>query len=256
MTICFNLKMNPSTLCDFKDLLELYEKELATNDNSKCYATLNKLIIFAPFIYLIQGLKMTKGFNRIVIGAQDGFYKESGPYTAQVSIKMLQNIGIRNILVGHSERRKYFCENIESIALKIKESISLGIETFYLFGEKDKNEDYRKLIENEFGLVLTGIQNKDFKYLHFVYEPWWAIGGDSSATIDYIEKASNFIRNLLINKFKIDDSKIYYGGSINSNNMKELYTIKNINGVLIGSASLKKEEVRSIFEITKSINSN
>lgn len=255
MKIGFNLKMNPGSYEEFLELLNLYKKYIKEK-NIIHYATFENLVVFAPFLYLLgQNQEKLKEY-KIELGAQDGFFEDKGAFTGEISLFMLKNLKIKNVLVGHSERRRYFGENFETIYKKIKKALELEMEIFYLFGESQKSEDYKIVIEQEFSKVLEPLksQNFDLSKIHYVYEPWWAIStqsGGESACQKYIEEVSNFIKELLKAHFSIEGPKIYYGGSCNSSNIPEILSIKSLNGFLVGSASLKQDEILKIFEILK-----
>lgn len=246
MILGFNLKMNPATERSYKDLIAIHRQVWL----QKNYRAIKKVILFSPTLYLSAGLKQSRGLSKLSIGAQDGFYKDIGAFTGQVSLLMLKNIGVNFVIIGHSESRRYNLDDFNRVKLKLRRALELGFGVFYCFGEQAFQDHYDKVINAEFEYTLT--QLKDIKNndkmgrLYFVYEPCWAIG-TQNAPPDYINRVITFVKTQLKTKYNIPNSICLYGGSVNSNNIKDLATI-GLDGFLIGSASLDKSEVLKIYK--------
>lgn len=247
-----NWKMNKTFGDAYKHLLEIIDQfELFPNCDAILFPSF-------PFLYpMIQ--KVQNKF--IKIGAQNLASHEAGAYTGEVSAKMLKSCLIDSVLIGHSERRHIFGENDETIAKKINEAFKEDLTVFLCIGE---NEEERKTTQT--GMVLArqlkSALTYDFeidkdkkreclKKLKIAYEPIWAIGTGKTATAFEAEEAASFIREIL-NDLLDDEiamnAQILYGGSVNENNFKDIVSQFNIDGALIGNASL---EVESFIKMIK-----
>ncbi len=245
MILGFNLKMNPLSEKGYASLINIHKSYLTQQE----YENISRVILFSPFIYLKQGLEIVGKMKKLFIGAQNGFYEDSGSFTGGVSFLMLKNLGIKAVIIGHSECRKYYYDNLERINFKLKRALELDFEVYYCFGEKVKGESYKEVISNEFLCTLEGLKDildKGEGRLYFVYEPWWSIGNKNNASPEHIKRVVGFIRRELRLKYDMNDSVCLYGGSVNSSNISSFAKIK-LDGLLIGSASLDKEELRKIY---------
>lgn len=246
MILGFNLKMNPATENDYKGLVAIHKNLWLKHD----FTAIDRAILFSPTLYLAKGLKEIKRSSRLFIGAQDAFYEDSGAFTGQVSLLMMRNLGIRFVIVGHSECRRYNLEDFDKVKLKLKRALELDFEVFYCFGEKMIEEEYNRVIGEEFTHTIVGLADiikKSKGKLYFVYEPWWAIGSKNNASPEYITQVVNFIKTELKAKYNISNPACFYGGSVNSGNIIDLAKIK-LDGALIGSASLDKKELQKIYK--------
>lgn len=236
--IAGNHKMNllPSESDTFIDnLLELIDDEQKP-----------EVIIFPSFASLAKLLDKTKN-SQISIGAQNIYYQDQGAYTGEVSADMVKDLGCKWVLCGHSERRNIFLENDEQINLKIKSAIKNDLKPMLCIGEKldhrDNGETNDFLLSQLYG-SLKGLNEENLKNLVIAYEPIWAIGTGKTATPEDAQSTINFIRKKLSEMYSANFSKnirILYGGSVKPNNVKELMTQKDIDGALIGGASLKAD---------------
>lgn len=218
--IVANWKCNPSTLAEAKKLFNRVKKTNA--------------IICAPFIYLPE----LKSNN---LCAQNCHWEESGPYTGEASPKMLKDLGVRYVIIGHSERRIHFKETDEMINKKLKAALKAGLIPILCIGEK-KGENANQIIKNQLKRDLDGISEKDQKKIIIAYEPVWAIGTGDFCEPSKAQQALKFIKS----KF---NSKVLYGGSVNSKIAKD-YLRVGFNGLLVGGASLKADE---FIKITKNV---
>ena len=221
---------------------------------SKIFKTLktNKIIFgIAPnFLALAEANKISKKINII---SQNVHFLDNGAYTGEISAKMLKNIGINYSIVGHSERRKYFNENNQTSNFKIKKLLSLNMIPIYCCGEtleiykKNKINNY---IEKQIREGLSGIQKKNIKNIIIAYEPAQAIGNGKNVDGNTANKICGFIRKIIKNIYDLKtslDINIIYGGSVNEKNIKMYLNCQNIDGFLIGKASLKINSLKKII---------
>ena len=213
--------------------------------------TKNDVIICVPFTDLFYSLLTVQGTN-IKVGAQNMHFEESGAYTGEVSGKMLQSINVEYVIIGHSERRQYFAETDETVNKKVKAALKYGLKPIICVGETLEQREAGKAIEiitNQTKLALDGISPEDMKAITIAYEPIWAIGTGKTATS---EDANNSIKAIREEVRKLYGDKIagetiiLYGGSVNSSNAKELFETSDIDGGLVGGASLKADEFAKI----------
>lgn len=197
-------------------------------------------------------------FNQIVfesriikLGAQDCSNYESGSYTGQVSAKMLRDVGCEYVIIGHSERRKNQFEDDQILAQKIKIAIKNSLTPIFCIGENEqlrKQNQYLEFVCNQIDLAID--KQYEYKKILIAYEPIWAIGTGNNASLEQIKEMIEAIKNHLDKNFKnIQEFAIIYGGSVNQKNSAEILKIKNLDGLLVGSASLNAEE---FIEIAKS----
>lgn len=216
----------------------------------------NEVIICAPYTDLFYVLMHAQGTN-IKIGAQNMHFEESGAYTGEVSGKMLKSIGVEYVIIGHSERRQYFAETDETVNKKIKAAFANDLKPIVCVGESLEQREAGKteeIITTQTRLALDGLTNEQVKNTIIAYEPIWAIGTGKTATS---EDANNSIKSIreeiskIYGKDVADCVIIQYGGSVKSTNAKELFTTSDIDGGLVGGASLKPEEFSKIVNYDK-----
>jgi triosephosphate isomerase len=216
------------------------------------------LVVCPPFIYLSE-LKIKN--LKLKIGAQNVFWANDGAYTGEISPKMIKNLGVEYVIIGHSERRKFLGETDETINRKVKAALKAGLKVVLCVGElsrakRDKRQETRKAknyVRNQLQEDLKGISKihvANPMSLIIAYEPVWAIGAVVSDTPEDASEMIKFIKRILNSRFKILNSKVLYGGSVDSKNIKNFIQLKEIDGVLVGGASLKSAEVKKIIEIT------
>ena len=213
--------------------------------------TQNEVVICAPFVELKCLVKHTQGTN-IKIGAQNMHWEESGAYTGEISANMLKEIGVEYVIIGHSERRQYFAETDETVNKKIKTAFDNNLKPIVCVGEtlEQREQDLTKeIITNQTKLALDGLTDEQVANTIIAYEPIWAIGTGKTATA---EDANNSIKAIREEICKIYGQNvgnrviIQYGGSVKSTNAKELFTTSDIDGGLVGGASLKPDEFEKI----------
>lgn len=218
--------------------------------------TENEVILCVPYIDLFYCLMNAQGTN-IKIGAQNMHWKENGAYTGEVSPKMLKSIGVEYVIIGHSERRAYFAETDETVNLKIKAAFENELKPIVCVGESlDQREAGKaeEIITTQTRLALDGLSNDQVKNTIIAYEPIWAIGTGKTATSDDANDAIKAIRAEIAKIYGNEVAEeviIQYGGSVKSSNANELFTTSDIDGGLVGGASLKPDEFAKIVNYNK-----
>tara|TARA_X000000950_G_C13811932_1_gene618036 strand:+ start:229 stop:972 length:744 start_codon:yes stop_codon:yes gene_type:complete len=206
----------------------------------------NTEVVFFPTYPGLVNIKLSSPFH---LGAQNCHWEESGAFTGEISIEMLRECSVEYIIVGHSERRQLFNENDHMINKKIKAILSSNLKPILCVGEtiEDRNSDLTEdFLKNQLLKGLEGV--KSINDCIIAYEPIWAIGTGETANKDQIYKAHNFINSVLKKVYpESDNCHILYGGSVNTENAKDLIQIIGVDGFLIGGASLDKDSFVSII---------
>ena len=211
----------------------------------------NEVILCVPYTDLFYALLTAQGTN-IKIGAQNMHFEEKGAYTGEVSGKMLKSINVEYVIIGHSERRQYFNETDETVNKKIKAVFANGLKPIVCVGETLEQREAGKTVEiitKQTELALEGLTNEQVKNTIIAYEPIWAIGTGKTATSEDANNSIKEIRNKIADIYGKDVAEeviIQYGGSVKSTNAKELFEMSDIDGGLVGGASLKAEEFSKI----------
>lgn len=218
--------------------------------------TNNEVILCVPYTDLFYALLTAQGTN-IKIGAQNMHFEESGAYTGEVSGKMLKAINVEYVIIGHSERRQYFNETDETVNKKVKSAFANGLKPIVCVGETlEERESGKtaKIITKQTELALEGLTNEQVKNTIIAYEPIWAIGTGKTATSEDANNSIKEIRNKIAEIYGTEVAEeviIQYGGSVKSSNAKELFSTSDIDGGLVGGASLKAEEFSKIVNFDK-----
>lgn len=205
-----------------------------------------KYMIAPPFVYLDAVYQEIKGSN-IILGAQDMAATGNGAHTGAVSGVMLKDIGVETVILGHSERRYEFYESDALINKKIHAALDVGLDVVLCIGELSSHRIVgvtEQICESQIRDGLTGISEKQLQHISIAYEPVWAIGTGKTATPVEAQEVHSFARSVisrLYNPQAAEEIKILYGGSMNASNAEELLAQKDIDGGLIGGASLKAE---------------
>ena len=211
----------------------------------------NEVVVCVPFTDLFYSLLIAQNTN-IKIGAQNMHWEESGAYTGEVSAEMLKSIGVEYVILGHSERREYFAETDETVNKKLKKAHKLGLKPIVCVGEKLNQREEGKAVEvitTQTRLALEGLSNEEVENTIIAYEPIWAIGTGKTATAEDANNAISEIRNEIAKIYGQNTANrviIQYGGSVKSSNSKELFSMSDIDGGLVGGASLNAEEFSKI----------
>jgi triosephosphate isomerase len=214
------------------------------------------VMIAPPFTALAPVSDMLKN-TRIFLGAQNLFWEEEGAYTGEISTSMLVSAGCRYVIVGHSERRQYFGETDDTVNKKIKAALKKDLIPVLCIGESEMERDSKEtfsVLDRQVRKGLKGFSADQMGTLVIAYEPVWAIGTGKTATADQAQEVHLFLRAMLGKKFgdKLAKSiRILYGGSVKSDNIKELMTMPDIDGALIGGASLEPETFSKIVQFQK-----
>lgn len=245
--IAGNWKMNmlPNETLEFIEMLIPEVKD-----------TENEVILCVPYTDLFYALLAAQNTN-IKIGAQNMHWEENGAYTGEVSGKMLKSIGVEYVIIGHSERRAYFAETDETVNKKIKKAFECELKPIVCVGETLEQRESGKtqeVILNQVELALNNLTENEVKNIIIAYEPIWAIGTGKTATSEDANNAIKSIRNKISELYGEDISEkviIQYGGSVKSSNAKELFETSDIDGALVGGASLKVEEFSKIVNYNK-----
>ena len=208
------------------------------------------IILCVPYIDLLVALELTKNTN-IKIGAQNVHFKENGAYTGEVSPKMLQDIGVEYVIIGHSERRAYYNETDESVNLKIKAALAYGLKPIVCVGESLEQREAsvtKDFVTTQVRNALIGIEANQMENIIIAYEPIWAIGTGKTASKEDANEVCGWIREELRSLYGevAEEVIIQYGGSVKSSNAKELFEMSDIDGGLVGGASLEPEEFAKI----------
>ena len=208
----------------------------------------SEVIICVPFTDLFYTLLSVQETN-IHVGAQNMHYEEKGAYTGEISPEMLKSIKVEYVIIGHSERRQYFNETDETVNLKVKSALKHGIKPIVCVGETLEQREAGKtldIITSQIEKAFAGLTIDDLSNTIVAYEPIWAIGTGKTATKEDANDAIKAIRNKIRTDFKFDNVTILYGGSVNENNAKELFEMSDIDGGLVGGASLKVDSFEKI----------
>lgn len=213
--------------------------------------TENEVILCVPYTDLFYALLTAQGTN-IKIGAQNMHFEESGAYTGEVSAKMLKSINVEYVIIGHSERRQYFNETDETVNKKIKSAFANELKPIVCVGETLEERETGKtaeIITKQTELALEGLTNEQVANTIIAYEPIWAIGTGKTATSEDANNSVKEIRKKIEEIYGQETASrviIQYGGSVKSSNAKELFEMSDIDGGLVGGASLKAEEFSKI----------
>ncbi len=212
-----------------------------------------ELVICPPFPYLHQVKEYIVGSN-IKLGAQNVNENNSGAFTGEVSADMLKEFYCRYVLIGHSERRALFQESNGLIAKKINQTIDVGLTPVLCIGEslaQRENGDVKAVILEQLSCVVNEIDLKKFKSVVIAYEPIWAIGTGQTASPEQAQKVHRMIRQYIygLDPILSKNISILYGGSVNEINASELLKQKDIDGFLVGGASLKSDSLETICKL-------
>ena len=194
------------------------------------------------------------GAKNLIVAAENVHFKDSGAYTGEVSVEMLKEIGVEWVILGHSERRQYFAETDETVNKKIKSALAHGLKPIVCVGETLEQREAgktEKVVTNQIAKAFEGINASDLEKIIVAYEPIWAIGTGKTATKEDANTTIMQIRKKIAEIYGQNEAEgviIQYGGSVKSSNAKELFEMSDIDGGLVGGASLKAEEFSKIVK--------
>ena len=238
-----NWKMN-KTYQEGRDLVKSIVEKLQPSDT--------KVIMCTPFIHLNSVAASIKDISNLHLGAQNCHQVASGAYTGEISAAMLQSVGAEYVIIGHSERRKYFGESDDLLAEKVKAVLGAGLLPIFCCGEELAIREagtQNELVAKQLEAALFGLSEEDFAKVVIAYEPVWAIGTGKTATPEQAQEMHAHIRSLIAGKYgekRADLTTILYGGSAKPHNAKELFSQPDVDGGLIGGASLKADDFVAI----------
>lgn len=242
-----NWKMN-KTLLEMQEFVDEFSDLTHDDELSK-----SDVIIFAPYPYLIPMLNRFSG-KKIAIGAQDVSEHESGAYTGEVSAAMLSSIGITHCIIGHSERRKYHNETHDKLRKKLIRLSENNIVPVFCCGEtleERNNGNHFNMVRNQITDSVLTLEPKIYEKIIIAYEPVWAIGTGVNASPEEAQEMHEFIRQLFSDEAGRDFAsklRILYGGSVSPENASGLFSQKDIDGGLIGGASLNAKSLHTILQ--------
>ncbi len=202
------------------------------------------VVLCVPFVDIAAAVEAAKGSN-IKIGAENVHFKASGAYTGEVSADMLVACGVEYVVIGHSERRQYFGETDQTVNLRSLAALNAGLKAIICVGETLEQRELgytETLLKYQTKMALTGVTKEQLKNVIIAYEPVWAIGTGVTATADQADEGNGFVRAAIAEAYGADVAEtvtVQYGGSMNAKNAEELVSKVNVDGGLIGGASLK-----------------
>jgi len=211
------------------------------------------VVLCVPAIDIPAAVEAAKGTN-VKIGAENVHFKESGAYTGEISAKMLVDAGVEYVVIGHSERRQYFGETDKTVNLRTLAALSAGLKAIVCVGEtlEEREAGYTEtLLKYQTKMALTGVTAEQLKNVIIAYEPVWAIGTGVTATADQADEGNGFVRAAVAEAYgnrAAEEITVQYGGSMNDGNASELLAKVNVDGGLIGGASLKTDKFTAIVK--------
>ena len=218
--------------------------------NRKSVESSVMLIVAPPFTHLSEVVKATRG-SGVAVAAQNCAAEAKGAYTGEVSAQMIASLGVEYVILGHSERREYYGETSKTLIKKMGQVLANNLVPIYCVGEKLEEREKNKqdeVVMAQVEDVLFGLTNEEFAKVIIAYEPVWAIGTGKTATSEQAQEMHHFIRKTLAGKFGelAQKTPILYGGSCNPANAAELFGKPDVDGGLIGGASLKADDFLAI----------
>lgn len=212
-----------------------------------------EVVVAPPHTHLHHlGRVLNEESSNIALAAQNCADHERGAYTGEVSVEVLKELGCKYVILGHSERREYYGESSEALVRKINLVLEAGLTPIYCVGERLEEREagnHFEVVTEQIKEVLYKLRGIEFSRVIVAYEPVWAIGTGVSATADQAEEMHIFIRRIIANKFAgyADETPILYGGSCNPKNAEELFSKEDIDGGLIGGASLTAQDFTAVI---------
>lgn len=246
-----NWKMNLN-LQQANDLLdEIIGKNISLSEDQE-------VVFGVPFPYLLIAKNKVKNTKDFFVAAQNCYTKESGAFTGEVSASMLSSLEIDYVILGHSERREYFWEDNKTLSQKVDVCLKNNLKPIFCCGESleiRENGSQNEFVENQLKESLFHLESSSITNFVIAYEPIWAIGTGKTATADQAQEMHAYIRNVFAEKYGNDVAQsisILYGGSVKANNAKEIFGKPDVDGGLVGGASLNANEFTEIIQSLKS----
>jgi len=212
-----------------------------------------RVVFGVPYITLASAAEAVKDFDKLSIAAQNCYTEESGAYTGEISIDMIKSTGAGYVIIGHSERREYFGETESVLSKKVDLALSRYLTPIYCCGEQlaiREAGNHFELVKNQIEGGLFHLDDESIKKVVIAYEPVWAIGTGVTASPEQAQEMHAYIRELLTKKYgdeTADEISILYGGSVNAKNAAELFANPDVDGGLVGGASLKAADFLTII---------
>ena len=209
------------------------------------------VVICVPYTNLETALELTKGSN-IKVGAENCHWAKSGAFTGEISADMLTEMGVEYVIIGHSERRQYFGETDATVNQRVRAALDAGLKVILCVGELLEQRELgitEEICSMQTKVALNGVSAEELKNIIIAYEPVWAIGTGKTATSDQADEVNGYIRSVVAKLYGHDAAEamtIQYGGSMNAKNADELLSKVNVDGGLIGGASLKAPDFAAI----------
>ncbi|MGI6715974.1 MAG: triose-phosphate isomerase [Eubacteriales bacterium] len=244
--IAGNWKMN-KTPAEAVELINAIKAEIEGKDTSLC-----EIVACVPFVDLYAAVEAAKN-SVIKIGAQNVHWEKSGAFTGEISAQMLKAAGVEYVIIGHSERRQYFGETDKTVNARVKAALEEGLKVILCVGELLEEREQgvtAEVVARQVKIDLLGITAEQMKNIIIAYEPVWAIGTGKTATSDQADEVCGLIRDVLASLYDsnvANATTIQYGGSMNAKNAEELLSKVNVDGGLIGGASLKAPDFAAII---------
>lgn len=246
--IVANWKMAPASLAEAEDILAYIDEHLKNEPENKE----NSLIICPPFVFLddvSKILKTSQLAQRAELGAQDIGLADSGAWTGEVSGPMLKRLGVEYVIVGHSERRWKMDESDEIVNKKLKTILANNLTPIVCIGERERDKNFKEFLKQQIQATFAGLSADEIGKCLIAYEPVWAISSNPNARPD---KPKDTLEAVVIIKETLGSGTlVLYGGSVTSINAKDFLSLSEIAGVLVGGASVKKEEFVQILKISR-----
>lgn len=242
-----NWKMN-NNLSESKALVKGIKKAIKGKELKN-----TRVIVSPTYVNLRAVVKKAKK-SAVEVAAQNMHQADSGAFTGEISADMLKSIGIKTVILGHSERREYFCETDEILTKKVDQALKNKLEIIFCFGEKleeRKNDKHFEIVESQLKNALFHLEAKAWKNIILAYEPVWAIGTGETASPEQAQEMHAFIRKIISEKYDAkvaENVSILYGGSVKPANAKEIFSKEDVDGGLIGGASLKADDFVALID--------
>ncbi|MEK7062336.1 MAG: triose-phosphate isomerase [Patescibacteria group bacterium] len=250
--LVFNWKSAPATVSAAIKLTK-------TIENSIPQKNAPEIVIAPPFLFIEE---IGKFIKKAKLGSQDVFWKNIGPYTGEISLRQEKNLKVKYVIIGHSERRRILGETDTMINKKVLAALKSGLKVILCIGEnltirKRGEKTIENFIKSQLQKDLKNIENCKLKIENLViaYEPIWAIGTGQADTPEDAVEIIKYIKKVIISKYKVVKIKTLYGGSIDGKNIKDFLQYKEMDGFLVGGASLKNKEFKKIIYEVGKINS-
>ncbi len=244
-----NWKMN----LDYQEGVSLFS-EIVNMVNDEVIGN-QHVVVCSPFIHIHSIAQLAKGSNKVSIGAQNIADKESGAYTGETSAKQVKSAGADYVILGHSERRAYYHEYDDTLSVKVDLALKHDLVPIFCIGETQEEREsgqFFDVIKRQLEQGIFHLSNEDFSKVVLAYEPVWAIGTGLTASPAQAQEVHRFIRNEVADKYNEEIAQkttILYGGSCNPSNAPELFAQDDIDGGLIGGASLKSRDFTDIAKV-------